>query len=219
MSASSPHTKIINSTTRAKLRPLGILQKGRSRFWYDDRHWHAISIEFQPSGFTKGSYLNVAISWLWYPIHFWSFDLPHACRSWAEFHNEAQFQHDFEILADEAIAAIRDLRASSDTLQDAFQSALELVNENPGPGGWPEVHLGLLAALTGQPEQANTLLRYMADQESRGKSGVRQKAFCNKALSLLGSVDEFRNWVENNIAECRSLLRLPPLEAPVLPAR
>ena len=219
MSAASPHNKIINSTARAKLRPLGILQKGRSRFWYDDRHWHAISIEFQPSGFSEASYLNVAISWLWYPKNFWSFDLPHHCRSRAEFHDETQFQHDFEVLADEAIEAVRDLRASTNTLESAYESALELDKEAPGPGGWPDVHLGLLAALTGKPEQANKLLRYVASQETRTESDMRQKAFLEKAISLLGSVDELRNWVENNIAECRSLLRLPPLEPPVLPAR
>src|SRR6202000_1719294 len=38
--------------------PLGLERRGRSRTWIDDQRWYAIVVEFQPSGFSKGSYLN-----------------------------------------------------------------------------------------------------------------------------------------------------------------
>jgi hypothetical protein len=44
---------------------MGIVQKGRSRLWYDDHGWWAGLIEFQPSSWSRGSYLNVGVQWLW----------------------------------------------------------------------------------------------------------------------------------------------------------
>ncbi|HKY12492.1 MAG TPA: hypothetical protein VJL85_04035 [Gaiellaceae bacterium] len=44
---------------------MGIVQKGRSRLWYDDHDWWAGLIEFQSSSRSRGSYLNVGVQWLW----------------------------------------------------------------------------------------------------------------------------------------------------------
>ena len=65
MSKQHPHSKLIAATAREVLGPMGIKQKGRSRSWYDDRGWWAGLIEFQPSDWTRGSYLNVGVQWLW----------------------------------------------------------------------------------------------------------------------------------------------------------
>jgi hypothetical protein len=43
-------------------------QKGRSRLWYDDHQWRAYLIEFQPSAWSKGTYCNVGLMWLWDPV-------------------------------------------------------------------------------------------------------------------------------------------------------
>ena len=53
------HTKIITQAAREILRPKGLVQIGRSRLWTDDHGWWLINVEFQPSGVSKGSYLNV----------------------------------------------------------------------------------------------------------------------------------------------------------------
>ena len=65
MDASQDHNKIIRQAAREVLEPLGLFQKGQSRMWIDDNGWFLILVEFQPSGFSKGSYLTVAISYLW----------------------------------------------------------------------------------------------------------------------------------------------------------
>jgi hypothetical protein len=68
------HSKIIAEAAKETLEPLGIFQKGRSRSWIDDRGWWIVNIEFQPSGNSKGSYLNVAAMWLWDENDFFTFD-------------------------------------------------------------------------------------------------------------------------------------------------
>ena len=59
MSADSQHNRIIARAAKRRLEPLGCLQKGRSRTWIDDHGWWIGVVEFQPSGWSKGSYLNV----------------------------------------------------------------------------------------------------------------------------------------------------------------
>jgi hypothetical protein len=41
------------------------VRKGRSRVWFDDQGWWIGVVEFQPSSWSRGTYLNVGVSWLW----------------------------------------------------------------------------------------------------------------------------------------------------------
>lgn len=54
--AMEPHTRLPTATAREYLRPLGLVQKGRSRTWLDDHGWFVTGVEFQPSGWSKGTY-------------------------------------------------------------------------------------------------------------------------------------------------------------------
>lgn len=56
------------------MRPIGCVQKGRSRTWLDDHGWWVGVVEFQPHAWARGSFLNVGAAWLWYEQDFWSFD-------------------------------------------------------------------------------------------------------------------------------------------------
>lgn len=57
--------KLIMRAARDILKPMGLFQKGTSRIWIDDNGWFLIVVEFQPSAWSQGAYLNVAISFLW----------------------------------------------------------------------------------------------------------------------------------------------------------
>lgn len=74
MSIAQSHSKLITQAACETLRPLGIVQKGRSRTWLDDQGWWIGVVEFQPSSWRRGSYLNVGINWLWNAKDFLSFD-------------------------------------------------------------------------------------------------------------------------------------------------
>ena len=47
------------------LAPEGLFRVGSSRRWIDDNGYFVIQVEFQPSAYDRGSYLNVGISLLW----------------------------------------------------------------------------------------------------------------------------------------------------------
>src|SRR5436309_1568598 len=72
--AQPPHTKLLTAAARSVLRPLGLQQRGRSRLWLDDHGWWVVVVEFQPSGWSIGSYLNVGAMWLWFEKDYISFD-------------------------------------------------------------------------------------------------------------------------------------------------
>lgn len=69
--------KLIISAARDILKPMGLFQKGRSRIWIDDNGWFLTVVEFQPSAWSKGAYLNVGISFLWEQGHGLSEALPY----------------------------------------------------------------------------------------------------------------------------------------------
>jgi hypothetical protein len=70
----SPHSEILAAVGRSHLASLGMQRRGRSRLWLKDNSWWLSLVEFQPSGWGKGSYLNVAAMWLWHPKDHFAFD-------------------------------------------------------------------------------------------------------------------------------------------------
>lgn len=69
------HNRLIRDAAKRHLSLLGVQQRGRSRTWIDDRGWWLITVEFQPSSWSRGTYLNVGATWLWYFKNYLSFDL------------------------------------------------------------------------------------------------------------------------------------------------
>jgi hypothetical protein len=58
MSKQNEHGKLIAAAAKAALLPLGCRRKGQSRCWYSDERFWYIFIEFQPSAWSRGTYLT-----------------------------------------------------------------------------------------------------------------------------------------------------------------
>jgi len=155
MSAKGEHDRILAAAARAELIPLGFWRKGRSRLWLADRGFWLAVVEFQPSGFSKGSYLNVAAYWLWsaqphYLTFSYSLDRQ---KPWIAFENAEQFTPLAEALARQAAEESRqlqslfaDIRSTAATLiaeEDAF------ANAGRG-GGWPAFDAAVASGLAGE---------------------------------------------------------------------
>src|SRR4051794_39139422 len=94
MGSSQPlHSKLLTAAAREVLGPMGLVQIGRSRIWLDDQTWWLCAVEFQPSSWSRGTYLNVGCCWLWHVKDYVSFDLGNrvADAGYTAFKNEAQF--------------------------------------------------------------------------------------------------------------------------------
>lgn len=94
------HSKIINQVCREVLIPLGVFQKGASRLYLDDNDYFFTVIEFQPSTWSKGTYLNIGLTFLWNynqsDVLSFAFSRQPAARygKFVEYKNETQFRKD-----------------------------------------------------------------------------------------------------------------------------
>src|SRR5690349_2948991 len=104
------HSKLITEAGRKILKPLGLTQKGRSRFWRDDRQWFITGDEFQSSDWSSGSYLNVGCNWLWQVRDYFAYDVGGRISSFVHFDNSEQFGVVAEAFAYKAAEEIKRYR-------------------------------------------------------------------------------------------------------------
>ncbi len=74
MKDSGSHNKIIRYVCKDILLPAGIFQKGTSRVYFDDNGYFLTMIEFQPSSWSCGTYLNIGLSFLWNERDYFAYD-------------------------------------------------------------------------------------------------------------------------------------------------
>ena len=117
------HNKIIRQTASAVLKPKGLFQKGSARIWIDDNGWYLTVVEFQPSAWSKGSYLNVAIHYLWDDKDHLSFDyccderslFIHRIGDFVEFDGDGEkFASDIKTMAEAAVNKVEEYRRFRD---------------------------------------------------------------------------------------------------------
>lgn len=112
---STDSNKIIQSAAKAVLQKEGLFQKGASRIWIDDNGWYLTIIEFQPSGYAKGAYLNVATHYLWKETDHFTFDYGGRIGDFKAFSGDTErFLAEMTELAQTAIRQVREYRRFCD---------------------------------------------------------------------------------------------------------
>ncbi len=113
------HSKIIKQVCKEILIPLGVFQKGSSRLYLDDNGYFFTVVEFQPSSWNCGTYLNIGLTFLWdynqSDVLYFTFSRQPAARygKFVEYKNESQFRKEITDLANiakEEILFYRKLR-------------------------------------------------------------------------------------------------------------
>ena len=207
MSSEGNHSRIIAAAAKAALVPLGFSRKGRSRVWYADRGFWLSIVEFQPSGFSKGSYLNVGVHLFWGPQDFLSIDyIDEERRIFIGFTDANQFKPLAEQQAASAADASTVFRAQFKTIEDTAKtlgSAAERITLLAGrAGGWPDFHAAIALGLTGEEVAARALLRAVV-KSFEGWPDMLEPAL--KYEALLGDPVGFRAAVENQINRKREM--------------
>lgn len=202
-----PHSRLLLSAARDVLRPLGLMQLGRSRLWIDDRAWWTVVVEFQPGAFAKGSFLNVGVSWLWYVKDYWSFDVGHRVEPFTEFESVEQFRPVAEQLAERAARKISEYRG----MFDSVSKAAGYLSEQASKSLWA---LYDAAVSTGLAGDFATSARFFADiaKHPASRDWEREVQDRAKALSLhLLDARDFRAAVTEVINGSREMHKLPKL--------
>jgi len=110
-------------------------------------------VEFQPSGFGKGSYLNIAASWFWHPDSEWQFDYFRRASGLVRFETVEQFRSEAERLAKLAAAemALLDKKFNSlDNVADHLKKEADgpRLSQNP----WTLYDAAIVAGLIGDQD-------------------------------------------------------------------
>lgn len=189
--ANNEHGRIIASQAKIALQPAGFRRKGQSRVWIADRGFWLSVVEFQPSSWSKGAYLNVAVHWLWGSLpQTLTFDRSERVGDgFVEFQSPDQFVPLVDQMARKAVEIDQIHRSMFPSVQ---ATATILVNElQPGAyGEWAAFNAGVAAGLAGEFETARWLFE-----------SVRRHA-ASQAQALLAYIDDpvaFRSHVRGII--------------------
>ena len=222
MSVRHPHTKLIDARAREVLRPIGIKQKGRSRTWYDDQGWWAGLIEFQPSDWTRGSYLNVGVQWLW-DTH-WdtlaAFMYPDSYEvrvpipgegQLLKYMSDEQFATLVEKMVDRAAERAADFRKLFCDVEAAAKvlAACEQVERKVDAG----IALGLVGDREGARQRFDQFLEYDASEEAQEYRGDWEDARADRVRELRAQVNHtkrFRALIAEDIRGVRAAAKLDP---------
>jgi hypothetical protein len=171
---SGAHEKLIAKAAKTILQPLGLRRKGQSRLWIGDHGWWLAVVEFQPSGFAEGSYLNVAAHWLWSDNGYISFDLGGGAEGGSRvagfeaFESDEQFEGTALRLAAVAAQEVCELTARLPSIAETANLLLSKEAKSPARGSWSTYHAGVAAGLAGRAGEANAMLRSVTDTRVKG---------------------------------------------------
>jgi hypothetical protein len=199
----SEHGKLIASAAKAALAPLGCVRKGRSRVWYADQRFWAIWIEFQPSGWCKGSYLNVGARYFWGTSRGLGFS--HRPVEFIPFQSAEQFipliQRMAGVAAGEVIAMRECFRTPSDILHYMLASPLR--------DGWPVYDAAMASWLAGEIDQSRALFQRITAWPTYGYEWEQRLKESSIALAaLLDRPQAFRSAILEIIQRQRTRIGL-----------
>jgi len=187
---------------------MGLVQKGRSRTWLDDRGWWLGVVEFQPSSWSRGSYLNVGCSWLWQVKDYLSFDQGGPAKPFTGLRDEKQFRAVADQLARQAAEEINRYRRLFPNVDAVYSYYL---CHHP-TGFWPNFNAGVACALAGQPKNAQRFFSQVTESKEKVLDWFLAAQADAKQLSALApDAERFRRAVADRVRRTRELQKLPPV--------
>lgn len=209
------HDSMIADAAKATLGPLGFRRKGRSRAWLADHGWWLIVVEFQPSAWSKGSYLNVAAHWLWSEMGTVSFDFGGRIAEHVEYLTDAQFAPAATQLAERAAKEAQRLAETFTSLSAAADVPLKEARTEILPAhlhpGWRDYNAGVAAGLVGRTEDATEMFGQIL--ESAVPAGSTLHLAARRMMQRAADTPGLRKEVISLIERQRDLLGLQPLDA------
>lgn len=205
MPSQNEHGKLIAAAAKAALTPLGCVRKGQSRVWYSDQRFWAIAIEFQPSGWSKGSYLNISADYFWRagPGH----SATYRPVDFIPFQNPEQFA---PLIDDMAAVAAREVLLMRERFRTLDSIQRHLLSR-PLRDGWPVYDAAIASWLLDDVQLSKSFFQRMADWPTYGhdwQSNLKKRtadlaARLDKPAAMLARILD-------TIQQKRKLIGLPP---------
>lgn len=201
---SSDHNRLIHAAAKVELAPLGLQRKGRSRTWLDDQDWWLGVVEFQPSGWDRGTYLNVGLMLLWRPAGQIRFDIGYRKDGFTA--ADASFESTVQAKA--ALAATEVVKQRSNFRTPAAVIKHYSRYDRKGP-----VALGDMAiahAKLGHARRAQRLFDQAAERrEELMPSAWHSTAWIAEARAVASDLEALIQWMGDTTSATRAALGLP----------
>jgi hypothetical protein len=199
--------EIIATIAKAALSPIGCRRLGRSRTWISDQRFWLIVIEFQPSSWQKGAYLNVGAMWLWRARKGLAFHVGYRIADFIPFSSAEQFGPAVSELGTKAAQEVQRRREQFKSLHDIYRYLVDHTPErNRGI-----FHAAIAAGLIGNIDTARRLFQMSDAMPIRNVQWQIELRAANAALAAqLDRPSMFRASVLEIIQQCRLLNGLPP---------
>jgi hypothetical protein len=204
----SSHAVLLSSAAKRILHPFGLFQKGRSRTWLADHAWWMAVVEFQPSDWSRGSYLNVGCMWLWNTQPHISFDVGYRVEGFSPFDNEEQFGRIADELAGRALEKVKDYRK----LFRSIHGVSDYYRRNAPKTFWACFNASLAHSLAGRTKAGTKLLSTCLEGSLSDPKWLKEARSDAQTLSeVIGDEEQFRDIILGRIRETRKQHNLPPL--------
>lgn len=196
--------KLLKSFANDRLKPYGFVQKGQSRSFHCDKEWFTFVIEFQPSAWSKGSYLNVGLDFHFYPRENFAYSYVKRVSDFIEFTEEDQFVKVVHQLCDQAIKQFQLLERN---FKDIFTALDTLKNDKTKS----HYELAVLYALTENYDKALQVLKQLSDAPCEYDWHFERREVVNKLIEWIEEdPSTFLDKFKNQINETRKLKKLKP---------
>jgi hypothetical protein len=199
------HSKLLTDAARQVLRPMGLTQKGRSRTWLDDHGWWVCVVEFQPSSWSRGSYLNVGCMWLWNVKDYISFDEGNRVESLTTFQDERQFQSESDRLARRAAAEVNRYRS----LFPSVNAVASYYISHPTTVFWPSFHAGIACAVAGRVEESRAFLRNVTETKDENAWVMAAQSEAAQISAMAHKRTQVKEIVMERVTQTRAMQKLP----------
>ena len=202
---------LMRDAGRRYLVPAGATPKGRSgRYWIADRGWWLVNIEFQPSSYAVGAYLNVGLQHLWDVKDYMVFEYS-SRQAIGGFGQYVELDHDDEstIAAVDALcrSAEAALRQWLDEFEDDDAHYEWLTGHTKDP--WNAFNAAFAYARLGKWADASRVFR---DVASRLDAGIEWQASlasqCCELSELTAHPEEFTAESDRRTQLAREALKL-----------
>jgi hypothetical protein len=202
------HNHIIATAATAHLSPIGCRRKGQSRFWFSDEQFWLIGVEFQPSSWSKGTYLNIGACWLWDIKDHFSFDTgPLRLGQFQKFESAEIFKITLDELASRASQEVLKLRKRFSNLS---LIASHLESEAFGKVGWPLYHAAIASGLAGNIPASRLMFERLIAMPCTFDWEQRRLEAAKTLCLSLGKDQAFVRAVSDCIQQSRALRGLEP---------
>lgn len=202
------HDTILARYAKSALEPLGFHRKGRSRTWIADHGWWANVVEFQPSSWSKGSYLNVAAHWMWSPSDYLSFDYGGRIEGFIEYVSDEQFSDAAKQLTASAAREAASLENQFASIPATASILLDDLNANDR-GGWQAYHAAIASGLADRGDEAIAMFGRASNAFATFNPAMMQLA--RQLAECIDNRGHFRQHVRGMIDRHRVDLKLSPL--------